>query len=124
LQRVSLKSGGYAILYLFRVNLQDDYVSYMVTYTDYPANFTHGAAPAYLAEARDGAAAGKKLTNDVAIDLGGVPGRSFTLVDANGTTLTIHQFMSGMRLYQVIAIAQKGYRAAQAEPFMSSFKIN
>jgi len=121
-QQIAFKDGGSATLYQFWVEQENDNVTYMVMYNDYPAEYANGPAKDVLAATRDGAIQDKTLTSDTAIDLNGVPGRAFTVYDADWN-YSIHQFLAGKRLYQLIVVSSKDHPAGQAEEFMNSFRI-
>jgi len=122
-QQVSLQGGGASTLYEFSVDLENDNVTYMVMYNDYPANYANEAPQTTLARTRDGAAKDKTLTSDTAIDLNGVPGRAFTLTDKDGWLYSVHQFLNGKRLYQLIEVNSKDHPATLTDQFMNSFRM-
>ena len=91
-------------------------------YNDYPSNYANDGAQNVLARTRDGAVKGKTLTSDVAIDLNGVPGRAFTANDKDWN-FSVHQFLSGKRLYQLIVVSKPDHPAIRTDEFMNSFRI-
>ncbi len=122
-QQIALRGGASSTLYQFWVDLEDGSVTYMVMYNDYPSNYANDGAANVLARTRDGAANGKTLTSDVAINLNGVPGRAFTITDNDGWNYAVHQFFDGKRLYQLIVVFGKDHPATLTGQFMSSFRI-
>ena len=66
---------------------------------------------------------GKTLLTDAVIDLDGIPGRSYAIIDSKGYKYSIHEFMDGTRFYQLSVITPKGYTATQTDQFMNSFRI-
>jgi hypothetical protein len=122
-EQIALQGGGSSTLYEFWVELDNNNVSYLVMYNDYPPNFADDGAEAVLARTRDGAVKDKTLTSDVVIDLNGIPGRAFTCTDKDWN-YSVHQFLAGKRLYQLIVVSNSDHPAAYADEFMNSFKIN
>lgn len=122
-QQIALQGGASSTLHQFWVELQGGKVTYMVMYNDYPPQVTSQGAQAVLAKVRDGAAKGKTLTSDASIEVNGVPGRAFTLTDSNGWNYSIHQFLAGQRLYQLIVVSNKAHPAQLTDQFMNSFRI-
>lgn len=120
-EQIAHKDGGSWTLYEFTVSLENDYVVYMITYSDYDCAI--GDPQTCLAQVRDGAVSGKTLTSDVAIDLNGVPGRAYTVTDKDGWNYTIHSLLSGKRLYQLIVTSSKDHPATLTEQFLNSFRI-
>ncbi|MGH9599194.1 MAG: hypothetical protein ACRD27_04985 [Terracidiphilus sp.] len=118
-----LPSGAASNIYEFWVVLDNDNVTYIVMYNDYPPNYANDGAQNVLARTRDGAAKGKTLTSDVAIDLNGVPGRAFTVTGKDGSLYSVHQFLNGKRLYQLIVVYNKDHPATLTDQFMNSFRI-
>jgi hypothetical protein len=110
-------------MYEFYVELENQNVSYMLMYNDYPPNVGNDPAQTMLERFRDGAVAGKTLLTDQAISLNGVPGRAFTSVDKDGWDYDVRQYYQGHRLYQLIIVTNKGYSAAYRDQFMNSFAI-
>jgi len=122
-QQIALQGGGSCTLHQFWVELENGNVTYMVMYSDYPPDFVAGGAQDVLAKTRDGAAHGKTLTSDAAIELNGVPGRAFSITGKDGWNYTVHQFLDGRRLYQLIVVSGKNHSAILTDQFMSSFRI-
>lgn len=121
-ESVKLQGNDSSTLYEFWVEMDNGMVSYMVMYNDYPANYANDAPQSVLARTRDGAVKGKTLTSDVAIELNGVPGRAFTAND-DKWNFTVHQFLAGKRLYQLIVVVGKDHAAPLTDQFMNSFRI-
>ena len=122
---VKLDGGGSSTLYEFWVEQASgdvNYVSYIVMYNDYPPNYANDGTDAALGRDRDSALKGKTLLSDKAINLNGVPGREFTAKD-DTLNVSIRQFLSGKRLYQLIGEANYAIPEAQISDFMNSFKI-
>jgi hypothetical protein len=122
-QTIDLKGGGTTTLYQFWVELENNNVTYMVMYNDYTGDYANGAPQTTLATTRDGAVNGKTLTSDVEINLNGVPGRAFTATDSTGYNYSVHQFLAGKRLYQLIVVGNKDHPATLTDQFMNSFRI-
>jgi hypothetical protein len=122
-QTINLKGGGTTTLYQYWVEIDNNTITYMVMYNDYSAEYANGNAQAVLATTRDGAVKGKTLTSDVEFDLNGVPGRAFTASDDNGWNYSVHQFLNGKRLYQLIAVGTKDHPATLTDQFMNSFRM-
>ncbi len=120
---VSLKNGGTAKLYEFFSEADNGNTSYIVMYNDYAADVINGAPQTMLAKTRDGAVAGKTLLSDVEIELGGVPGRAYTATDSDGWNYDVHEYLAGVRFYQLIVTTAKGHTATQRDAFMNAFKI-
>jgi len=119
---VALQGGGSSTLYEYWVELEGGSVTYMVMYNDYAPDYANDGATNVLARTRDGAVKGKTLTSDVAIDLNGVPGRAFTCSDKDWN-YSVHQFLSGKRLYQLIVVWGNDHPATATDEFMNSFRI-
>ncbi len=122
-QPIVLQGGTSSTLWQFWVELQSGQITYMVMYNDYPPQVVSAGAQNVLAKVRDGAAKGRTLTSDVTIELNGVPGRAYTLTDSNGWNYSIHQFLAGERLYQLIVVSNKTHPANLTDQFMNSFRI-
>ncbi|MDR3683051.1 MAG: hypothetical protein P4L11_04905 [Geothrix sp.] len=122
-QVVPLKGGGSTTLFQFTVELDNDNIAYIVMYNDYPGDYANGDPQSVLATTRDGAVSGKTLLTDVPITLNGVPGRAFTATDSSGLNYTVHQYLSGKRLYQLIIVGSASHPAIQADQFLSSFQV-
>lgn len=120
---LALQGGGASTLHQFWVDIDDDNITYMVIYNDYPADYATAAPEELLQTMRDGVVRDKKLTSDVPIDLYGTPGRAFTAIDKDGWQYAVHQFLDGSRLYQLIVVNSKGHPAATTEQFLNSFRI-
>jgi hypothetical protein len=121
-QPVTLQGSDSSTLYEFWVELEDNNVSYMVMYNDYPPNYANDSAANVLVRTRDGAVKDKTLTSDTAINLNGVPGRAFTCSD-DKWNYSVHQFLKGKRLYQLIVVSGKDHPATLTDQFMNSFSI-
>jgi hypothetical protein len=120
---VSLGASGTTTLYQSLVDQGS--VSYLVAYCDYPAGFLESDPQTALAGFRDNLVKAEKgtLTSDDAIDLNGVPGRAFVITSSDGSTYSVHDFLSGQRLYQVVVTAGSGSTAPGADDFLNSFRI-
>jgi hypothetical protein len=121
--QIDLGNGGHANLIQYLVRVDDSNLIYRVEYCDYPSSVIAGTPEAVLKAARDGNADGFTITADAAIDLNGVPGRAFNLVDSQGNTFSIRQFLKGNRLYELEVEIQKGHDASLLDQFMKSFQI-
>ena len=117
------QNGAGTTKHIFWLELDDNNVSYMVMYSDYPDDFPLAAPQTVLASARDGALKNKTLASDAEIELNGVPGRAFTAI-GKGWNFSIRQFLAGRRLYQLIVVSNSGHPAALTGQFMDSFRIN
>lgn len=120
---LSLQGGGASTLHQFWVDLDNDNVTYMVIYNDYPDDYASASPQELLQIMRDGVVRDKTLTSDVPMDLFGVPGRAFTALDKDGWQYAVHQFLDGTRLYQLIVVNNREHPAARTEQFMNSFRI-
>jgi hypothetical protein len=120
---LTLQGGGASTLHQFWVDIDNDNITYMVIYNDYPADYATASPEELLQTMRDGVVRDKKLTSDVPIDLYGTPGRAFTAIDKDGWQYAVHQFLDGSRLYQLIVVNSKGHPAATTEQFLNSFRI-
>jgi hypothetical protein len=120
---LTLQGGGVSTLHQFWVDEDFDYISYMVIYNDYPADYASASPQELLETMRDGVVRDKTLTSDVPIELFGVPGRAFTAVDKDGWQYAVHQFLAGSRLYQLIVVNSKNHPPATTEEFMNTFRI-
>lgn len=120
---LTLQGGGASTLHQFWVDLDNDNVTYMVIYNDYPADYASASPQELLQTMRDGVVREKTLTSDVPMELFGVPGRAFTALDKDGWQYAVHQFLNGTRLYQLIVVNSKDHPAARTEQFMNSFRI-
>ncbi len=107
------------------VDLDDGDVRYEVDYADYPASLiaSKGTPEAVLELLRDSDANGETIVSDSAIDLNGVPGRAFTVVDQTGDTTTKHLFLAGNRVYQLMVDCLHNKKAPMADQFMNSFRL-
>jgi hypothetical protein len=122
-EAIPLQGSDTSTLFEFYVELEDNNVSYMVMYNDYPEGYATGAPQDVLANVRDGSVKNKTMTSDAEISLNGVPGRAFTATDSKGWSYSVHQFLSGKRLYQLIVVSNKDHPAPLTEQFMNSFRI-
>lgn len=123
-KEIKLKGGASSTLHQTWVELDNSNVAYMVMYNDYPADYVNQAPEDVLAAAHSGAVNGKTVLSDRPISLDGVPGRAFTATDHDGWHYTVHQFLAGERLYQLIVVSDKSHPAADTEEFMNSFQIH
>lgn len=121
--QISLGTSGSTTLY--QANVDQGSVSYLVAWCDYPAGYLESDPQTALAGFRDSIVKAEKgtLASDDAIDLNGVPGRAFTFTGQDGTAYSVHDFLSGQRLYQVVVSAGSGSTAAGADDFLNSFRI-
>lgn len=122
-QDIPLQGGAKAQMNEWYVELDNNNISYMLMYNDYPANFANGAPADLLIKFRDGALKDKTLVSDAPITLDGVPGRAFTTKDSDGWLYDVHHFFINKRLYQLIIVTAPGYTATFRDTFMNSFKI-
>ncbi len=122
-ETVSLKNGEKVLLYEVSAESDGGNTSYIVMYNDYQADVITGPPQDLLKRTRDGAVAGKTLLSDTEIELGGVPGRAYTATDTDGWGYDVHEFLSGVRFYQLIITTTKGHTATQRDQFMNSFSI-
>ena len=131
-QPVQLKNGETATLYVFSVTAENGNTGYAVKYINYPADYVNGYPADYaisdpqvrLQAAEKGDAAGKTLFKDQAIDLDGVPGRDYAIMLPDGSSCTVHEYLAGNRLYQLIAWTAKDYLPNdQGYQFLHSFRI-
>lgn len=121
-EEVTLEDGGKSTLHEFSVDLDNDSISYMVMYNDYPAASAMDAPQEVLAKTRDGALKDKTEISDLALDFNGIPGREFSASDDN-YTYTVRQFLKGKRLYQLIVVCDKEKIAGLTSQFLNSFKF-
>jgi len=121
--QISLGTSGSTTLY--QANLDQGSVSYLVAWCDYPAGYLESDPQTALAGFRDNIVKAEKgtLASDDAIDLNGVPGRAFSFTGQDGSTYSVHDFLSGQRLYQVVVTAGSGSTAAGADEFLNSFRV-
>jgi hypothetical protein len=121
--QISLGTSGSTTLY--QANLDHGSVSYLVAWCDYPAGYLESDPQTALAGFRDNIVKAEKgtLASDDAIDLNGVPGRAFSFTGQDGSTYSVHDFLSGQRLYQVVVTAGSGSTAAGADEFLNSFRV-
>lgn len=120
---LTLQGGGASTLHQFWVDIDNDNITYMVIYNDYPADYASASPQELLETMRDGVVRDKTLTSDVPIELYGVPGRAFTAVDKDGWQYSVHQFLAGSRLYQLIVVNSRDHPAGTTEEFMNTFRI-
>ncbi|HEV2132722.1 MAG TPA: hypothetical protein VGR47_00530 [Terracidiphilus sp.] len=120
---LALQGGGASTLHQFWVDIENDNITYMVIYNDYPPDYATASPEELLQTMRDGVVRDKKLTSDVPIDLYSTPGRAFTALDKDGWQYAVHQFLDGSRLYQLIVVNNKDHPAARTEQFLNSFRI-
>ncbi len=122
-QPVALPDGDSVTLHQF--HFEENNLSYLVMYNDYPAKYVSGGPLSILESVRDGSTESLKatLTSDGPTDLNGVPGRAFKFTDKDGSTYVVRDFLDGQRLYQVIVTVGAGSSATQAEDFLNSFRI-
>jgi hypothetical protein len=120
---ISLGTSGTTTLY--QALLDQGSVSYLVAWCDYPAGYLDSDPQTALAGFRDNLVKAEKgtLTSDDAIDLNGVPARAFVITGQDGSTFSVHDVLSGQRLYQVVVTAGSGSTAAGADDFLNSFRV-
>ena len=118
-------------LTLHNFTVEDGNNAYIVSYVDFPADdFARSDADTVLDSTVNGSVSSGKgaLSSKSTITLGGYPGRlaEFTTA-ANGqlpaTSVKGHYYLVKERLYQVLAIAPQGKLPAEADKFLSSFKL-
>jgi hypothetical protein len=121
--QISLGASGSITLYQALVD--QGTVSYLVAWCDYPSGYLASDPQSALGSFRDNLLNAEKgdLSSDAAIDLNGVPGRAFAFTGQGGITYSVHDFLSGQRLYQVVVTANSGSTAPGADDFLSSFHI-
>ncbi|HKN20363.1 MAG TPA: M48 family metalloprotease [Terracidiphilus sp.] len=121
--QISLGTSGTTTLYQALVDQGS--ISYLVAYCDYPSGYLDSDPQTALAGFRDNIVKAEKgtVTSDDAIDLNGVPGRAFVFTGQDGSTYSVHDFLSGQRLYQVVVTAGSGSTAAGANDFLNSFRV-
>jgi hypothetical protein len=131
-QPVQLKNGETVTLYVFSVTAENGNTGYAVKYINYPADYMNGYPADYaisdpqvrLQAAEKGDATGKTLFRDQAIDLDGVPGRDYAIMLPDGSSCTVHEYLAGNRLYQLLAWTAKDYLPNdQGYQFLHSFRI-
>jgi hypothetical protein len=122
-KRITLSATDSTVLH--QVHFDDSSHSFSVVYNDYPAKYVGAEPQAVLESVRDGSLQSSKATptSDEVIDLNGVPGRAFQFTDSDGLTYSVHEFLNGTRLYQVIAIVGAGSPASDAQDFLNSFRM-
>jgi hypothetical protein len=124
-QQVALNRGTQSTtLYEYWSEIDNNNVSYMVMYNDYPANLANDPPQQMLEQFRNGAVKGKTLLTDQAIWLNGVPGREFTSIDTDNWSYHVRQFFKNKRLYQLIIVTNQNYTAKYSDVFLNSFKLN
>jgi hypothetical protein len=121
--QISLGTSGSITLY--QASVDQGAVSYLVAWCDYPAGYLASDPQTALASFRDNLLNAEKgdLSSDAAIDVNGIPGRAFAFIGQGGTTYSVHDFLSGQRLYQVVVTASSGSTAAGADDFLNSFRV-
>ena len=131
-QPVQLKNGEAATLYVFSVTTENGNTGYAVKYINYPADYVNGYPADYatsdpevrLQAVEKANAAGKTLFRDQAIDLDGVPGRDYAIMLPDGSSCTVHEYLAGNRLYQLLAWTAKDYLPKdRGYQFLHSFRI-
>ena len=120
-QPISLPGGQSATLYQFESMIVG--LDCVVSYNDYPDGLLSCEPQAFLQRLRDISVEGGKLISDEAVQMNGVPGRSYSYVDKTGNKVTMRVFLDGQRLYQLVAIASSGTDPAATDDFISSFRI-
>jgi hypothetical protein len=110
---------------IHQLEFEDNNLAYIVMYNDYPAKYVGGEPQTMLASIRDRSVESFKatLSSDAPIDLNGVPGRAFKIIDKDGTSIAVYDFLDGQRLYQVMVTVGANASATQADDFLSSFRI-
>lgn len=131
-QPLHMTDGETVTLYLFSVTAENGNTSYAVKYINYPPDYVN-AYPAEdavsdpqvrLQAVEKGAAAGKTLFRDDTADLNGVPGRRYAIMLRDGSSCTVHEYLTGNRLYQLYACSAKDYVPNdQGYQFLHSFRI-
>jgi hypothetical protein len=121
--QISLGASG--SITLNQASVDQGAVSYLVAWCDYPAGYLASDPQTALGSFRDNLLNAEKgdLSTDEAIDLNGVPGRAFAFTGQGGITYSVHDFLSGQRLYQVVVTAGSGSTATGADDFLNSFRI-
>jgi len=122
-QQVALSASDSITIHQFEFD--DNNLSYLVMYNDYPAKYVIAEPQPILESIRDRSIESLKatLTNDGPVDLNGVPGRAFEFTNKDGSTYVVHDFLNGQRLYQVMVTVGPGESTTQAEDFLKSFRI-
>jgi hypothetical protein len=122
-QQVNLTASDSITIHQFEFD--NNNLSYLVMYNDYPSKFVPDLPQPMLESVRDRSVASLKATlaSDGPIDLSGVPGRAFSFTDKDGTTYVARDFLDGQRLYQVLVTVGPGASTTQAEDFLNSFRI-
>ena len=118
--RIEASDAGPLELRFFESKSFDQETTFLVVFTDYSATGVIPDLDAYVDGALAGAT-GATLEQSHAIDLGGVPGRDYTL-HGKGQLVRGRVYLSGARLVQLLVVgSEKGL--PNAEEFFASFVI-
>ena len=124
---VRLEDGGTITIHSFVVALNNDNVTYTVTYSALQLEQKTFSPQAFLERSRDAVVstlgAGARLLSDSAIDLDGAPGRAFAVQKGDDIGVAQRVYVVNDRLYQLIVGASNGHRAANRDAFLNSFRI-
>lgn len=123
---IHLKNGKMSTVYVFYARADNNKTGDYVTYTDYSPDIIASASPqVILQRAEKRFVAGKTLLSEQVIDLNGVPGRAYTATDSDGNFYTVHEFLAGNRIYQVLVLTTKSnFPSGQDNgQFLNSFRI-
>jgi len=122
-QPIRQTTGETTMVYKFSANGDNGNAKYTAEYADYAPDSVAVSPQAFLQVDENFVVTGKTLLTDAVIDLDGIPGRSYAIIDSKGYKYSIHEFMDGTRFYQLSVITPKGYTATQTDQFMNSFRI-
>jgi hypothetical protein len=109
----------------YSVELEDGWLAYMVSVTEYPAS-VQADAESMLDGGRDGMvqAVGAELTAEERIEVGGHPGRDLDMRTPEGFHVRARVVLVYPRLYQLLVVAtDQTYRAEDVERFFASFAL-
>jgi hypothetical protein len=99
--------------------------SYIVSYVDYPASVTKGAAAdVILNQVRNGSASGNTVRDEKKVQLGRAEGREYAVVQANGNVAVTRIYWSRGRLFQLVVDGKAGIeKQPETRKFLESFAL-
>lgn len=122
---VQVPVGGGATVPMVEATAVAGRASYIVSYVDYPASVTKGAAAdVILNQVRNGSATGNTVRDEKKVQLGRAEGREYAVVQANGNVAVTRIYWSRGRLFQLVVDGKAGVeKQPETRKFLESFAL-
>ena len=122
---VQVPTAGGATVPMVEATAATGRASYIVSYVDYPASVTKGAAAdVILNQVRNGSASGNTVRDEQKLKLGRAEGREYAVVQANGNVAVTRIYWSRGRLFQLVVDGKAGIeKQPETRKFLESFAL-